>query len=136
MVGYVQVHGQEYEVLVVDTAGQDEYSIFPTQVITVLIVKNKKISTKPRSIQYSVDIDGYVMVYSIDNQKSFEVPSLIVHKYQLPLSAFQVVKVIYEKLVDLTGNPAVPLVLVSILVFINHAMAGSLTSTLLGGQQV
>ena len=27
-----QVHGQEYEVLVVDTAGQDEYSIFPTQV--------------------------------------------------------------------------------------------------------
>jgi len=35
------------------------------------------------------------MVYSIDNQKSFEV-----------------VKVIYEKLVDLTGNPAVPLVLV------------------------
>ena len=49
------------------------------------------------SIQYSVDIDGYVMVYSIDNQKSFEV-----------------VKVIYEKLVDLTGNPAVPLVLVSI----------------------
>ena len=122
MVGYVQVHGQEYEVLVVDTAGQDEYSIFPTQVLTVLIVKNKKISTKPRSIQYSVDIDGYVMVYSIDNQKSFEVPSLIVHKYQLPLSAFQVVKVIYEKLVDLTGNPAVPLVLVSI--FSNHAMAG------------
>jgi Ras family protein len=71
----MKVHGQEYEVLVVDTAGQDEYSIFPTQ--------------------YSVDIDGYVMVYSIDNQKSFEV-----------------VKVIYEKLVDLTGNPAVPLVLV------------------------
>ena len=65
------------------------------------------------------------MVYSIDNQKSFEVPSLIVHKYQLPLSAFQVVKVIYEKLVDLTGNPAVPLVLVSILVFSNPAMAES-----------
>ena len=32
MVGCGQVHGQEYEVLVVDTAGQDEYSIFPTQV--------------------------------------------------------------------------------------------------------
>ena len=47
------MQGQEYEVLVVDTAGQDEYSIFPTQ--------------------YSVDIDGYVMVYSIDNLKSFEV---------------------------------------------------------------
>ena len=37
MVGYVQVHGQEYEVLVVDTAGQDEYSIFPTQVLTILM---------------------------------------------------------------------------------------------------
>ena len=32
IVGCGQVHGQEYEVLVVDTAGQDEYSIFPTQV--------------------------------------------------------------------------------------------------------
>ena len=67
--------GQEYEVLVVDTAGQDEFSIFPTQ--------------------YTMDIDGYILVYSIDNEKSFEV-----------------VQVIYEKLVDLLGNPAVPLVLV------------------------
>merc|ERR1719206_1189145 len=67
--------GQEYEVLVVDTAGQDEFSIFPTQ--------------------YTMDIDGYILVYSIDNDKSFEV-----------------VQVIYEKLVDLLGNPAVPLVLV------------------------
>jgi len=71
----MKIQGQEYEVLVVDTAGQDEYSIFPTQ--------------------YSVDIDGYVMVYSIDNEKSFDV-----------------VQVIYEKLVDLIGNPSVPLVLV------------------------
>lgn len=71
----MKIQGQEYEVLVVDTAGQDEYSIFPTQ--------------------YSVDIDGYILVYSIDSEKSFEV-----------------VQVIYEKLVDLIGNPAVPLVLV------------------------
>ena len=49
----VKFRGQEFEVLVVDTAGQDEYSIFPTQ--------------------YSVDIDGYVLVYSIDSAKSFEV---------------------------------------------------------------
>ena len=71
----MKVQGQEYEVLVVDTAGQDEFSIFPTQ--------------------YSVDIDGYILVYSIDNEKSFEI-----------------CQVIYEKLVDLLGNPAVPLVLV------------------------
>ena len=55
--------------------GQDEYSIFPTQ--------------------YTVDIDGYVLVYSIDTEKSFEV-----------------VQAIYEKLVDLLGNPSFPLVLV------------------------
>ena len=58
-----------------DTAGQDEYSIFPTQ--------------------YTIDIDGYVLVYSIDNEKSFEV-----------------VQAIYEKLVDLLGNPSFPLVIV------------------------
>ena len=34
-------------------SGQDEYSIFPTQ--------------------YSVDIDGYVLVYSIDSEQSFDV---------------------------------------------------------------
>ena len=60
---------------VVDTAGQDEYSIFPTQ--------------------YAVDIHGYVLVYSIDSMKSFEV-----------------VQVLYDKIVDLVGNPKVPVVLV------------------------
>ena len=59
----------------VDTAGQDEYSIFPTQ--------------------YAVDIHGYVLVYSIDSMKSFEV-----------------VQVLYDKIVDLVGNPKVPVVLV------------------------
>jgi Ras family protein len=67
--------GQEYEVLVVDTAGQDEYSIFPTQ--------------------YSIDIDGYVLVYSIDSEQSFDV-----------------VQIIYDKLIDLLGNSNVPLILV------------------------
>merc|ERR1711971_1409164 len=71
----IKIHGQDYEVLVVDTAGQDEYSIFPTQ--------------------YTVDIDGYVLVYSIDSEKSFEV-----------------VQALYDKLVDLLGNPSFPLVLV------------------------
>ena len=75
------MHGQEYEVLVVDTAGQDEYSIFPTQVLLIsrlflleghlFLLEDHLFQTF--AIQYSVDIDGYVMVYSIDNQKSFEV---------------------------------------------------------------
>ena len=71
----LKVRNQEFELFVVDTAGQDEYSIFPTQ--------------------YTIDIDGYVLVYSIDNEKSFEV-----------------VQAIYEKLVDLLGNPSFPLVIV------------------------
>lgn len=62
-----RVNSQEYEVKLVDTAGQDEYSIFPTQ--------------------YSMDIHGYVLVYSITSAKSFEV-----------------VQIIYDKLLDITGK--------------------------------
>ncbi|KAL7291103.1 hypothetical protein TKK_0015232 [Trichogramma kaykai] len=70
-----RVNSQDYEVKLVDTAGQDEYSIFPTQ--------------------YSMDIHGYVLVYSITSLKSFEV-----------------VQVIYDKLLDITGKVHVPMVLV------------------------
>lgn len=51
----------------VDTAGQDEYSIFPAQ--------------------YSMDIHGYVLVYSITSEKSFEVA-----------------QVIYDKILDMMGK--------------------------------
>lgn len=61
------MHNQDYELKLVDTAGQDEYSIFPSQ--------------------YSIDVHGYVLVYSITSSKSFEV-----------------VKLIYEKLLDITGK--------------------------------
>ncbi|XP_076244544.1 ras homolog enriched in brain isoform X1 [Calliopsis andreniformis] len=70
-----RVNSQDYEVKLVDTAGQDEYSIFPTQ--------------------YSMDIHGYVLVYSITSAKSFEV-----------------VQIIYDKLLDITGKVHVPIVLV------------------------
>jgi Ras family protein len=67
--------GQEYVAELVDTAGQDEYSIFPHC--------------------YSVDIDGYILVYSVNSMKSFEV-----------------VKVIHDKLLDQLGTNHVPVVLV------------------------
>ncbi|KAL0269126.1 UNVERIFIED_CONTAM: hypothetical protein PYX00_006959 [Menopon gallinae] len=63
----IRIHSQDYEVKLVDTAGQDEYSIFPAQ--------------------YSMDIHGYVLVYSITSSKSFEV-----------------IQVIYDKLLDMTGK--------------------------------
>merc|ERR1719230_1292088 len=62
----IRIKNQEFELFVVDTAGQDEYSIFPTQ--------------------YSVDIHGYVLVYSINSAKSFEI-----------------VQVLYDKISDLVG---------------------------------
>jgi len=70
-----KVRGQEYQLTLVDTAGQDEYSIFPTQ--------------------YSMDIHGYVLVYSITDPRSLEV-----------------IQIIYDKLVDMTGKVDLPIVLV------------------------
>ncbi|CAG0914794.1 unnamed protein product [Notodromas monacha] len=72
---HIKIGGQEYELKLVDTAGQDEYDIFPSQ--------------------YSVDIHGYVLVYSIASSKSFDV-----------------VQVIYDKLLDMTGKVSVPIILV------------------------
>lgn len=71
----IKVNGQEYKLEVVDTAGQDEYSILPQS--------------------YYLNIDGYVLVYSVISRKSFEV-----------------IKIVYEKLLDMKGNIKVPVVLV------------------------
>lgn len=71
----LKVRGQEYGLELVDTAGQDEYSIFPAQ--------------------YCLGIHGFVLVYSITSEKSFEV-----------------VKVIYDKILDMMGKVTVPVVLV------------------------
>jgi len=71
----MKIKNEDFEVFVVDTAGQDEYSIFPNQ--------------------YAVDIHGYVLVYSIDSAKSFEI-----------------IQVLYDKIVDLLGNPKVPVIIV------------------------
>ncbi|XP_071184617.1 GTP-binding protein Rheb-like isoform X3 [Salvelinus alpinus] len=46
----ITVNGQEYLLQLVDTAGQDEYSIFPQT--------------------YSIDINGYILVYSVNSNKS------------------------------------------------------------------
>lgn len=62
-----RVNSTDYELKLVDTAGQDEYSIFPAQ--------------------YSMDFHGYVLVYSITSQKSFEI-----------------VQIIYDKILDVMGK--------------------------------
>ncbi|CAB1349738.1 unnamed protein product [Coregonus sp. 'balchen'] len=52
----ITVNGQEYLLQLVDTAGQDEYSIFPQT--------------------YSIDINGYILVYSVTSNK--RVPIMLV----------------------------------------------------------
>ncbi|XP_056219923.1 GTP-binding protein Rheb-like [Seriola aureovittata] len=72
------VNGQEYNLQLVDTAGQDEYSIFPQS--------------------YTIDVDGYILIYSVTSYKSFEV-----------------VRVIHEKLLDMVGNVQVVILLLLLL---------------------
>lgn len=67
--------GVKYSLHLVDTAGQDESNILPET--------------------YVMNVDGYILVYSVDSLKSFEV-----------------VKVIREKILDRTGNCNLPIVLV------------------------
>ncbi|XP_045210218.1 GTP-binding protein Rheb-like [Mercenaria mercenaria] len=72
----LKINGQEYALQLVDTAGQDEYSILPQS--------------------YFMNIDGYILVYSVNSIKSFEV-----------------IKFVYDKLLDQIGTMgSIPVVLV------------------------
>ncbi|CAB1326832.1 unnamed protein product [Coregonus sp. 'balchen'] len=67
----ITISGQEYHLQLVDTAGQDEYSIFPQT--------------------YSIDVNGYILVYSVTSNKSFEVVQVI-HEKLLDMTAVEVFK--------------------------------------------
>ncbi|XP_072349890.1 GTP-binding protein Rheb-like isoform X4 [Scyliorhinus torazame] len=72
----INFDGQDFYLQLVDTAGQDEYSIF--------------------SRSHTVDVHGYVLVYSVTSMKSFEV-----------------IKAIRSKLLDMVGKIQIPTVLVA-----------------------
>ncbi|XP_078199570.1 GTP-binding protein Rheb isoform X2 [Callithrix jacchus] len=84
----ITVNGQEYHLQLVDTAGQDEYSIFPQT--------------------YSIDINGYILVYSVTSIKSL----LEKHVQRLFCCCFEVIKVIHGKLLDMVGKVQIPIMLV------------------------
>ncbi|KAI6113701.1 small GTPase superfamily [Pisolithus croceorrhizus] len=67
--------GVEYDCDIVDTAGQDEYSIL-----------NSK---------HAIGVHGYVLVYSIASWRSFDM-----------------VKIIYDKIIDFCGKNEIPCVIV------------------------
>ncbi|XP_076437455.1 GTP-binding protein Rheb-like [Babylonia areolata] len=71
----LKVGGQDFSLQVVDTAGQDEYSLIPQS--------------------YFMNINGYVIVYSVNSEKSFKVA-----------------QVVYSKLIDVRGDMGLPVVLV------------------------
>uniref|UniRef100_A0A915DSG7 AH domain-containing protein n=1 Tax=Ditylenchus dipsaci TaxID=166011 RepID=A0A915DSG7_9BILA len=66
--------GKKYALKITDTAGQQEYSLFPRSCV--------------------VDIDGYILVYAINDRKSFEI-----------------LQTIYDKIVDNMGE-SVPILIV------------------------
>ncbi|GMR43378.1 hypothetical protein PMAYCL1PPCAC_13573 [Pristionchus mayeri] len=67
--------GREYSLRITDTAGQQEFTIFP------------------RSC--SIDVDGFILVYAIDDRKSFEI-----------------IQTIHDKIVECVGDRNVPVVVV------------------------
>ncbi|KAF9052338.1 hypothetical protein BDZ89DRAFT_1088456 [Hymenopellis radicata] len=67
--------GTEYDCEIIDTAGQDEYSILNSR--------------------HAIGIHGYVLVYSVTSRSSFEM-----------------IQVIYDKIVDFCGVTDIPCVIV------------------------
>ncbi|XP_064847908.1 GTP-binding protein Rheb-like [Oncorhynchus masou masou] len=90
----ITINGQEYHLQLVDTAGQDEYSIFPQT--------------------YSIDINGYILVYSVTSNKRIllEADSAKQGLDEQLNQFMSVVQVIHEKLLDMVGKAQVPIILV------------------------
>uniref|UniRef100_A0A914UYE7 Uncharacterized protein n=1 Tax=Plectus sambesii TaxID=2011161 RepID=A0A914UYE7_9BILA len=76
--------GKPYDLQVIDTAGQQEYSLFP------------------RSC--ALDVHGYILVYAIDDRKTFEI-----------------IQTIHDKIMENVGETSVPLVLVGNKLDLQHS---------------
>ncbi|VDD95653.1 unnamed protein product [Enterobius vermicularis] len=77
------LNGREFALEITDTAGQQEYSLFPRSASVV---------------------DGYILVYAIDDRKSFEI-----------------IRTIYDKLMENYGDKNTPLVLVGNKLDLQHS---------------
>jgi len=71
----IKIRGQEYNVEILDTAGQDEYSII-----------NQK---------HLIGVDGFMLCYSVTNR-----------------STLDMIQIIYDKILNLSGADKVPAVVV------------------------
>ncbi|KAH7731850.1 GTP-binding protein Rheb [Aphelenchoides avenae] len=75
--------GRKYNLKITDTAGQQEYSLFPRSCL--------------------LDVDGYILVYAINDRRSFEI-----------------LRTIYDKIVDNVGDANIPIVIVGNKVDLQH----------------
>ncbi|KZW00404.1 hypothetical protein EXIGLDRAFT_157703 [Exidia glandulosa HHB12029] len=71
----IAYNGEDYECDIIDTAGQDEFSIL--------------------NAKHAIGIHGYVLVYSVASRASFDM-----------------VRIVYDKIIDFCGLQSVPTVLV------------------------
>lgn len=74
----IPYRGTEYDVQIIDTAGQDEYSLL--------------------SAKYAVGIHGYILVYSVNSSQSFDMVRIVYDK----LKGFQVCVLRYRPRTPLT----------------------------------
>ncbi|KAN0022839.1 hypothetical protein ACTFIV_001992 [Dictyostelium citrinum] len=80
----IRHQGQEYSVEIIDTAGQDEYSILQKQ--------------------YSIGIHGYILVYSVTSVSSLEVIKVLNDKILSSLGAEKIPRVLVGNKSDLDNE--------------------------------
>ncbi|XP_049851664.1 GTP-binding protein Rheb homolog isoform X1 [Schistocerca gregaria] len=85
----IKVNGKEYEIEIIDTAGQDEYSLLQRQ--------------------YTVGMHGYVLVYSIANKYSFDIVKNINDQILNALGTEKVPRVLVGNQKDLVSQREVSL---------------------------
>eukprot|EP00741_Cyanophora_paradoxa_P009960 tig00000157_g9647.t1 len=80
----IKYRGDEYVTDIIDTAGQDEYSIFPTG--------------------YSVGVHGYVLLFSVTSKSSFDMIRIINNKLLNLLGTEKVPRVLVGNKTDQSDN--------------------------------
>mmetsp|Transcript_15653 Transcript_15653/g.26909 ORF Transcript_15653/g.26909 Transcript_15653/m.26909 type:complete len:187 (+) Transcript_15653:58-618(+) len=77
----IKHRGREYDCEIIDTSGQDEFSIFQSQ--------------------YAIGIHGYILVYSVNNAQSFELVQIINDKILNAIGATHVPRLLVGNKCDL-----------------------------------
>ncbi|CDW60153.1 GTP binding protein Rheb [Trichuris trichiura] len=108
-----EFRGRSYQLHLFDTAGQTLPRFEFRNIHSVWLFFKDEYSLFPRS--YSVGVHGYVLVYAINSRKSYVSFPLLISIYA-NFNLFEVVKVIYDKILDSVGYTGdvsvVPIILV------------------------